>query len=76
MVNKVNNNCEQIRKDIQNLGNNINSRFNNLDNKIENNLINRGTSQIQIYSEGRYEGQIINNKREGKGTFYLLCKLQ
>ena len=70
MVNKVNSNCEQIRKDIQNLENNINARFNRLDQKIDDNLFNKGSIQTQIYPEGKYEGTIIDNKREGKGIFY------
>ena len=69
-MNRVINNCDQIRKDIQKLSNNMNQRFNNLELNIKTNNINLNNNQIRIYNNGRYEGQLINNKREGKGIFY------
>ena len=69
IMNKVINNCNQIRKDIQNLSNNMNQRFNNLELNIKSNNFNSNI-QIKTYDNGKYEGQIINNKREGKGIFY------
>ena len=68
IMNRVINNCDQIRKDIQKLSNNMNQRFNNFELNIKNNIINN--KQIKEYKNGRYEGQLINNKREGKGIFY------
>ena len=47
---------------------NMNQIFNNLELNIKNNIINN--KQIKEYKNGRYEGQLINNKREGKGIFY------
>ena len=71
IMNKVTKNCDQIRKDIQNLTNNMNQRFNHLELNIKTNNINiNNNNQIRIYNNGRYEGQLINNKREGKGIFY------
>ena len=65
IMNKIINNCDQIKKDIQNLNNVMDKRFNNLELNIKNDSI-----QTRTYNNGRYEGQIINNKREGKGIFY------
>ena len=71
IMNKVINNCNQIRKDIQNLSNSMHQRFNNLELNIKTNNINiNNNNQIRIYNNGRYVGQLINNKREGKGIFY------
>ena len=69
IMNKIINNNEQIRKDIQNLNNNINEKFKNLELNINNNLINKN-KQIKIYNNGKYEGQMLKGLREGKGIFY------
>ena len=70
IMNSVINNFELIRKNIKNLSNNMNQSINNLELNINNNKININNNQIRIYNYGRYEGQLINNKREGKGIFY------
>ena len=57
IMNKVIHNNEQIRKDIQNLSNNMNEKFSNLELNINNNLINKN-KQIKMYNDGRYEGQM------------------
>ena len=77
IINKITNNCNQIRKDIENLNNNINEKFQNLELNLRNNPninenINNNNFQIKNYNEGRYEGQLINGKKEGKGTFYYI----
>ena len=69
IINKVISNNEQIRKDIQNLNNNINEKFKNLELNINNNIINNN-KQIKIYNNGKYEGEMLNDKKEGKGIFY------
>ena len=52
-----------LNEDIQNINEKIKHLLNDNDNIINNN-------QIKIYNYGKYEGQLINNKREGKGKFY------
>ena len=81
ITNKIITNCNQIRQDIQNLNTNLNLRFTSLELKLQNNssgsanlnnINNNNNFQIRTYNNGRYEGQIINNKREGKGVFISL----
>ena len=55
LINKAINNKEQISKDIHQLNNDINNNI-----------------SIQNYFSGeRYEGELKNGKREGKGVFYF-----
>ena len=51
----------------------MNQQFKKLELNLMNNNINSNINNIQIktYVNGdRYEGQLINNKREGKGIYY------
>ena len=55
LINKAINNTKQISKDIHQLNNDINNNI-----------------SIQNYFSGeRYEGELKNGKREGKGVFYF-----
>ena len=46
--------------------------FKNLENKINNNNsnINNNNISIKYYDDERYEGELKNGKREGKGIYY------
>ena len=68
IMNKVIHNSEHLRKDIKD-SDNIKEKFPNLELNANNNIINNN-KQIKIYNNGRYEGQMLNGKREGKGIFY------
>ena len=62
-INENKNNYEQILKHIKEM--NI---------KLENLSKNNNFGQIltKYYPEGTYEGEIVNNRREGKGKFYYI----
>ena len=65
MINDNNKNFEILRVEIQNINNNINNQFKQLENK---------TNQIQEinYKNGRrYVGQTLNGQPEGRGTWYV-----
>ena len=70
IINKINyiinenKNVELIRNDISSLYNKLNKRFDELN--INNSII---TQEIK-YEDGRYVGQVVNGKREGKGIRY------
>ena len=72
IMNKLINNTEQIRKDIAKLNDNMNEKFKNLENNINNNSNKNNTIiSIKHYDNGeRYEGEMKNGIREGKGTYY------
>ena len=45
--------------------------MNEVKDKCENNIKDKGLYQIKIYDNGRYEGEIKNGILEGKGIYYL-----
>ena len=68
-INENNNNYKQIIE----LMNNMNKKLDNISNKNSNNLfINNGINKIKFYEEGKYIGQLVNNKKEGKGKMEYL----
>ena len=73
IINKINyiindnkKNLELIRNDISSLEKRLNQKFDKLN--INNNII---KNETKIYNNGKYIGQLINGKREGKGIYYL-----
>ena len=66
IMNKIINNNQQIRKDIEKLNDNINEKFKNLEINIKNNFNyknQKDNERIKIYEEGRYEGDFKNGWR-------------
>ena len=47
------------------------NKMNEVKDKCENNIKDKGLYQIKIYDNGRYEGEIKNGILEGKGIYYL-----
>ena len=66
IINENRKNTELIRNDISNILNQINKRFDKLD--INNN--NTFNNKEIIGNNGRYIGQVVNGKAEGKGIEY------
>ena len=67
LFNNINEDIKKNNEKLQNLLNesitsNINEQLKNIN--INNNI------QIKTYDKGRYEGHLINDKREGKGIMY------
>ena len=67
IINENRKNTELIRNDISKLYNQINKRFDEL--KFNNN--NSFNNQEIRSNIGRYVGQVVNGKPEGKGIFYV-----
>ena len=65
IINENRKNTELIRNDISNILNQINKRFDKLE--INNNTFN---NKEIIDINGRYIGQVVNGKAEGKGIEY------
>ncbi len=70
VINENKKNTDLIRKDIQTLNDNIISLSKGINN------LNIGESKskkgIKISKKGRYEGDLKNGKKEGKGIFYYI----
>ena len=62
----INNNKKNYEKIIE-LIQDMNTKIEELTNKDNNNKI-----YIKNYPEGKYEGQLVNNMREGKGKLYYI----
>ena len=61
LLNTINEDIQKNNEKIKNL------LYDNNNNAVNNDI------QIKIYNFGKYEGQLINNKREGRGKFYWNC---
>ena len=64
IINENNKNTQLIRDDISKMNLQINKKFEDL-------KINIIKSQELSCENGKYVGQVINGKREGKGTYYM-----
>ena len=71
LMNKVINDNKKILDQIMNNISNTNDTTKEGENEI-NEIISKDLNHKKMdYLDGRYEGEMINNKREGRGTFYF-----
>ena len=68
IINEYEDKIKKIKLECENKINEIKNEYNLILQKLNNeNKINKS---IKEYPNGRYEGELKNNKREGKGIFY------